>query len=110
MSDKRPPDELRHPSKLQAHDLAQLADVGDITAASDDEEHDLASQSLVSHHVHWRDGFATSTSLPCRYVWPTELDLMAQLAGMHLHERRAGWQGETFTSQSDAHVSVWQRD
>ena len=34
------------------------------------DEYDLASQSLVSHHVHWRDGVATSTSLPCRYVWP----------------------------------------
>ncbi|MEC8697066.1 MAG: class I SAM-dependent methyltransferase [Pseudomonadota bacterium] len=74
------------------------------------DEYDLASQRLVSNHVYWRDGVATSTRLPCRYVWPSEVDLMAQLAGMHLHERRAGWQGETFTSQSDAHVSVWQRD
>ena len=74
------------------------------------DEYDLASQRLVSHHVHWRDGVATSTRLPCRYVWPSEVDLMAQLAGMHLHERCADWQGEAFTSQSDAHVSVWQRD
>ena len=74
------------------------------------DEYDLASQRLVSHHVHWRDGVATSTRLPCRYVWPSEVDLMAQLAGMHLHERCAGWQGKAFTSQSDAHVSVWQRD
>ena len=74
------------------------------------DEYDLVTQSLVSHHVHWRDGVATSTSLPCRYVWPSELDLMAQLAGMHLYERCAGWQGEAFTGQSEAHVSVWQRD
>ena len=74
------------------------------------DEYDLASQSLMSHHVHWQDGVATSTSLPCRYVWPSELDLMVQLAGMHLYERCAGWQGEAFTGQSEAHVSVWQRD
>ncbi|MEC7250370.1 MAG: class I SAM-dependent methyltransferase [Pseudomonadota bacterium] len=95
----------------------QRLPVGETTqlfACSDEhigiDEYDLESQSLVSHHVHWRDGVATSTSLPCRYVWPSELDLMAQLAGMHLYERCAGWQGEAFTGQSETHVSVWQRD
>ena len=47
--------------------------------------------------------------------WVTETvealgDFITEVAGMHLHERCAGWQGEAFTGQSEAHVSVWQRD
>ena len=46
--------------------------------------------------------------MPFRYVWPAELDLMAQLAGMSLRERWDGWTREPFTSESTSHVSVWQ--
>ncbi len=42
-------------------------------------------------------------------VWPSELDLMAQMAGMELHERWAGWKREPFTSESTRHVSVWEK-
>lgn len=73
------------------------------------DEYDVVNQTLVSRHVHWRGGEATQTSLPCRYVWPSELDLMAQMAGMQLRDRYGGWRGETFTASSDSHVSVWQR-
>ncbi|GGO94231.1 class I SAM-dependent DNA methyltransferase [Wenjunlia tyrosinilytica] len=44
-----------------------------------------------------------------RYVWPSELDLMAQLAGLRLVERHSGWNGEPFTGQSTRHVSVFRR-
>ena len=47
--------------------------------------------------------------MPFRYVWPAELDLMAQLAGMRLRERWAGWMREPFTNESRAHVSVWEK-
>ncbi len=43
-----------------------------------------------------------------RYVWPSELDLMAQLAGMHLRERWGDWEKAPFTSQSRLHVSVYE--
>jgi predicted TPR repeat methyltransferase len=43
-----------------------------------------------------------------RYVWPSELDLMARLAGMTLRERWGGWKREPFTAESDKHVSVWE--
>ncbi len=46
--------------------------------------------------------------MPFRYVWPAELDLMAQLAGMTLRERWGGWKREPFTSDSRRHVSVWE--
>jgi hypothetical protein len=48
-------------------------------------------------------------SIPFRYVWPAELDLMARLAGLTLRQRWSGWQREPFTSESRAHVSVWQK-
>jgi hypothetical protein len=42
-------------------------------------------------------------------VWPSELDLMARLAGMTLRERWSGWKREPFTSDSTGHVSVWEK-
>ena len=46
---------------------------------------------------------------PCRYVWPAELDLMAQLAGMTLRERWSDWTRKPFTADSITHVSVWEK-
>ncbi len=73
------------------------------------DEYDFARQGLISHHFSRVDGRIELASVPFRYVWPAELDLMAQLAGMKLRERWAGWQGEPFTSVSTKHVSVWQK-
>jgi hypothetical protein len=47
--------------------------------------------------------------MPFRYVWPSELDLMARIAGMTLRERWSGWKREPFTSESTDHVSVWEQ-
>ena len=44
-----------------------------------------------------------------RYVWPSELDLMARLAGLRLRQRWADWRGSAFTSGSRSHVSVYER-
>ena len=49
------------------------------------------------------------TSIPFRYVWPAELDLMAQLAGLRLRERWDGWTRQPFTSESRQHVSIWEK-
>ena len=73
------------------------------------DEYDVVSQRLVSHHYTWRDGVLDVDAAPFRYVWPAELDLMAQLAGMTLRERWENWRREPFTSTSPQHVSVWQR-
>ena len=72
------------------------------------DEYDVANQGLVSHHVEFVDGAARRLSIPFRYVWPSELDLMAQLAGMRLRDRWSGWSREPFTSESELHVSVWE--
>ncbi len=73
------------------------------------DEYDVASQGLISHHYSLVDGRLEVVSIPFRYVWPSELDLMARLAGMKLRERFAGWRREPFTSESTAHVSVWEK-
>ncbi|MGH2931449.1 MAG: class I SAM-dependent DNA methyltransferase [Gaiellaceae bacterium] len=73
------------------------------------DEFDVANQSLISHHFQIVDGRVERNSVPFRYVWPEELDLMAQLAGMSLRERWSGWQREPFTSESRKHVSVWEK-
>jgi SAM-dependent methyltransferase len=73
------------------------------------DEYDIAAQGLVSHHYSADGGQLKTVSMPFRYVWPAELDLMARLAGMTLRERWGGWQREPFTSDSRTHVSVWQK-
>jgi SAM-dependent methyltransferase len=73
------------------------------------DSYDIATQRLVSHHYWWEDGQLTSSSLPFRYVWPAELDLMARLAGMALRHRWSDWRRSPFTSDSRKHVSVWQK-
>ena len=55
------------------------------------DEVDVARQGLVSHHFELVDGRFERLSMPFRYAWPAELDLMAQLAGMTLRERWGGW-------------------
>jgi SAM-dependent methyltransferase len=71
------------------------------------DEYDVASQGLISHHLRIVRGQLDRQSIPFRYVWPAELDLMAQLAGLELRERWAGWKREPFTSETREHVSVW---
>jgi Methyltransferase domain len=73
------------------------------------DEYDVATQYLASHH-YWIDGDRVRVeSAPFRYVWPSELDLMARIAGMRLRERWGWWNREPFTSESTTHVSVWER-
>ena len=73
------------------------------------DEFDVARQGLVSHHYGVVEGRLEAFSIPFRYVWPSELDLMARLAGMRLRERWSGWKRGPFTSDSTKHVSVWEK-
>jgi SAM-dependent methyltransferase len=73
------------------------------------DEYDPAHQTLVSHHFWESNGRLERFSAPFRYVWPSELDLMARLAAMKLRERWADWGREPFNSESRSHVSVWEK-
>jgi len=71
--------------------------------------YDTATQAMSSNYIEIDGGRGEYTYFPFRYVWPSELDLMAQLAGLHLRERWGGWRREPFTSESDQHVSIWEK-
>ncbi len=74
------------------------------------DEYDPVTQLMWSHHyTRTEDGSYRRNSVPFRYVWPAELDLMARLAGMRLRERWAWWDRAPFTASSDSHVSVWEK-
>ena len=75
----------------------------------DFDEYDVASQGLISHHYRRIDGDMKGISIPFRYVWPSELDLMAEMAGMKLSERWEWWNKRPFTNDSGSHVSVWEK-
>jgi SAM-dependent methyltransferase len=72
--------------------------------------YDVANQGLISHHyTRTADGTFKYSWGPFRYVWPSELDLMARLAGMAPRERWSGWKREPFTSESTKLVGVWEK-
>jgi SAM-dependent methyltransferase len=73
------------------------------------DEYDPATQAMTSHHFEIVEGRVERLSVPFRYAWPAEYDLMAELAGLRLRERWSGWDREAFTSESRAHVSVWEK-
>lgn len=70
---------------------------------------DLVSQQAMSHHFVAEGAGTREVRTAFRYVWPSELDLMAKLAGMSLLDRWAGWDRSPFTGESTAHVSVWEK-
>jgi SAM-dependent methyltransferase len=70
---------------------------------------DLVAQRAVSHHFAANPTGITETRTPFRYVWPSELDLMAKLAGLSFAHRWADWDRSPFNDDSTSHVSVWQR-
>jgi SAM-dependent methyltransferase len=71
--------------------------------------YDTATQAMSSNYVTVTDGRGEYRSIPFRYVWPSELDLMARLAGMQLRDRWEDWTRTPFTGDSHKHVSVWEK-
>jgi len=71
---------------------------------------DVAGQISWSHHWMRVGGNLVRHSAPYRYVWPSELDLMARLAGLRLRDRWSGWKRQPFTSSSVNQVVVYQKE
>lgn len=71
-------------------------------------QHDAATQRVKSQRIVITDGSVQLYPVQIRYAWPSELDLMAQLAGLQLRERWSGWRREPFTSESQKHISVYE--
>jgi hypothetical protein len=72
-------------------------------------EFDVVEQRMVSHHFTAVADGIRHRSIPFRYVWPSELDLMARFAGLDLRDRWGDWHGSPLTADSRSHVSVWER-
>jgi SAM-dependent methyltransferase len=72
--------------------------------------YDCATQEMSSNYLTVDDdGNGRRKSIPFRYAWPSELDLMARLAGMRLRHRWSDWSGAPFEHESTNHVSIWQK-
>lgn len=70
---------------------------------------DPVGQIASSHHWMEVGGRVVRHSAPYRYVWPSELDLMARIAGFRLRDRWAGWDQKPFTSTSTSQVAVFEK-
>ena len=93
-------------------DRGQRVDVGRVEpdeVVIDASRHDSVSQRTYATHIVITEHGTRLFPVQIRYAWPSELDLMAELAGLVLKERWAGWRGQPFTSSSEAHVSVYGR-
>jgi len=73
------------------------------------DEFDVVSQNYSSNHMRMEDGSARFLSVPFRYAWPSEMDLMAKMAGMELEHRWSDWEKSQFTKTSKRHISVWRK-
>jgi SAM-dependent methyltransferase len=94
--------------RLPPGQLAVPFDVGEGHLGFD--SYDVVTQGLISHHYHREpDGTLRYGAGHFRYVWPSELDLMARIAGLELEHRYADWDGSPFTADSESHVSIWRK-
>jgi SAM-dependent methyltransferase len=72
--------------------------------------YDVVTQRLSGQHYYFHDdGTVEASPTEMRYCWPAELDLMARIAGLRLHDRWGGWKREPFTNLSPSHVSVYEK-
>ena len=95
------------PARFDRDQRLQVDDVRGETGLISASVHDRATQRIRTRHYAISDGGISSYPVELRYAWPSELDLMAQLAGFEPLGRWAGWQRQPFTSASGMHVSAW---
>ena len=97
---------------LTRFDRGQTVSATNVTTDNVDldvSQHDPVTQRVVSQKVFIKDGSIRLYPIEIRYAWPSELDLMAKLAGLRLRQRWGNWQREPFTSASTKHISVYER-
>ncbi len=90
------------------HLLKQLQNPKEAAAYLDAALHDPVAQSVRTQHVVLTEGGVRLYPVQLRYAYPSELDLMARLAGMRLRERWGDWNREPFRAASQGHVSVYE--
>jgi hypothetical protein len=98
-----------HLHRLRDHQYVIAEGISIDEVRLDVARHDATTQRLEKNHVSLTTGGTRLMPIILRYAWPSELDLMARIAGLRLKERWAGWNREPFTSSSPSHVSVYGR-
>lgn len=96
-------------TRLRDDQYVDAEQVGVDRVVLDIGRHDPVTQLLDESHVVLSAEGVRLFPIVTRYAWPSELDLMARIAGLRLKHRWAGWQREPFTSTSRSHVSVYGR-
>lgn len=97
------------PTRFDRDQRVDAARVGPGEVVIDASRHDPVNQRTYANHIRITEQGTRLFPVQIRYAWPSELDLMAELAGLVLKERWSGWRGQPFTSSSEAHVSVYGR-
>lgn len=95
------------PTRFDRGQRVQVTGVNDSEVRLDVSEYDAAGQTVRSNHVVISDTGNRFYPVDIRFAWPSELDLMARLAGMTLEQRWSDWRGTPFTGASTRHVSAW---
>ncbi|MDH6118597.1 class I SAM-dependent methyltransferase [Kitasatospora sp. GAS204B] len=97
------------PTRFQRNSRAHVLDLGLDHVLIEADKHDPSTQRILEQHIHLKNGGVELYPAFLRYIWPSEMDLMAQLAGLRKVDRFGSWTREPFTAQSGLHVSVYQR-
>lgn len=98
------------PTRFERHQTSGIDSVSVNKVIMEASRHDPVHQRVDTQHIVMRAGKPVELyPVSIRYAYPSELDLMARLAGLRLRDRWGGWRREPFTSESNFHVSVYTR-
>jgi len=95
--------------RFQHDQNISLAAMDDGYLRIDVSKHDPVQQLIYSQHVAWTESGARFYPVRLRYIWPSELDLMARLAGLKLTQRWSDWNKSPFTRDSVKLISLFSR-
>lgn len=98
-----------HVTGMRGNQYVEAEYIGINEVRLDVARYDPVTQRLEESHVHLTREGVRLFPIVTRYAWPSELDLMARIAGLRLRERWGGWEHEPFTGTSSRHVSVYGR-
>ncbi|MBW3594972.1 MAG: class I SAM-dependent methyltransferase [Actinobacteria bacterium] len=93
--------------RFDRHQNAEVNIVGVDHVQLSFSRHDPVTQTITSQQVLLSEGEMKMVPVHLRYIWPSEMDLMARLGGMELRERYSSWNADHFTSNSKSHISVY---
>jgi len=94
---------------LRGHQFVNVENLTNGEVVLDINRYDPVTQLLDENHISFTNDGVRLGPICCRLIWPSEMDLMARIAGLQLVDRWGGWNAEPFTADSNRHVSVYAR-